>query len=487
MNALRERAFEKTDDERRSYRHKSAAMLLKQTRLLLAAILLFHVAMLQASGQSAPAKPNIVFILSDDQGAGDYSFMQHPHIQTPHIDKLAAQSLTFPRGFVPSSVCCPSLATIITGLYPHQHKVTANDPPLPPGEKANTKGGRGSTPELTAQWNAMLDQVPTLPRMLASEGYLSFQTGKWWHGDFSRGGFTHGMTKGSRHGDGGLTIGRESMKPIYDFIADARKQQKPFFVWYAPMMPHTPHTPPERLFKKYAAKTDSPHIARYWAMCEWFDETCGELLDHLDREKLTENTIVIYVTDNGWIQSPTKAWFAPKNKTTPFDAGHRTPILVRWPARIKPAKSDSLASSIDFVPTVLAALGKPVPQELKGINLLDTNAVKSRKHVIGEDFTIRSQTLDDPAANIMWRWVTDGRWRLILPRTFEAEGVLKTIPPDKYEVPELDAPLKAAQPILFDLQADPNEEKNIASEHPEIVATLRAKLDAHWKPKVAKP
>ena len=456
--------------------------------LLIFALLLAPLGTLHAADAATlPIKPNIVFIISDDQGAGDYGFMRHPHLQTPHIDKLAAQSLAFPRGFVPSSVCCPSLASLVTGLYPHQHKITANDPPLPPGAKANVKGGRGSTPELTAQWNAMLDKVPTLPRLLASEGYLSFQTGKWWHGDYSRGGFTHGMTQGSRHGDGGLAIGRQGLKPIYDFIADSRKQHKPFFVWYAPMMPHTPHTPPDRLFQKYAAKTNSPHIARYWAMCEWFDETCGELLDHLEREKLAENTIVIYLADNGWIQSPTVAWFAPKNKTTPFDAGHRTPILVRWPARVTPAKSDFLASSIDIVPTVLAALGKPAPQGARGVNLLDAKAVESRKHVFGEDYTIRSQTLDDPAANIMWRWVTDGRWRLILPRTFEAEGVLNTIPSDKYQVPELEATLQSAKPMLYDLETDLAEENNIASKHPEIVTELRAKLDAHWTPKIASP
>ncbi len=290
--------------------------------------------------------------------------MGHPHLQTPNLDKLAAQSLAFPRGFVPTSVCCPSLASIITGLYPHQHKVTANDPPLPQGIQG--KGGRGSTPELTSQWNGMLDQVKTLPRLLASVDYLSFQTGKWWHGDFSRGGFTHGMSQGSRHGDAGLTIGREGMQPIYDFIAEARLKDKPFFVWYAPFMPHTPHTPPDRLFQKYSAKTDSPHMARYWAMCEWFDETCGELLDHLEREKLADNTIVIYVTDNGWIQSPVTGGFAPKSKTTPFDAGHRTPIMIRWPRKVTPAKSTSLASSIDIVPTVLNALELAVPNELKG-------------------------------------------------------------------------------------------------------------------------
>ncbi len=457
---------------------------MKQSFIIFIALLLLPQTLVFAA-EAAKPQPNVVFIISDDQGARDYSFMQHPQIKTPHIDKLASQSLAFSNGFVPSSVCCPSLATIITGLYPHQHKVTSNDPPLPKAGKSN--GDRGSTAELDAQWMTMLDQVPTLPRLLSGAGYMSFQTGKWWQGDFKHGGFTHGMTQGNRHGDKGLTIGREGLQPIYDFIADSRKQQKPFFVWYAPMMPHTPHTPPDRLFKKYSALTDSPHIARYWAMCEWFDESCGELLGYLDREKLAENTIVIYVTDNGWIQSPSAAVFAPKNKTTPFDAGHRTPILVRWPAQVTPAKSNSLASSIDIMPTVLAALEIPVPPDLKGINLLDQKAVEARQHVFGEDYTIRSQSLNDPSANILWRWVTDGRWRLVLPRTYEAEGSLKIIPSDKYLIPALKATLQSAQPMLYDLEADPAEEKNIASSHPEIVAKLRAKLDAHWTPKSAAP
>src|SRR3954465_10943822 len=113
--------------------------------------------------EAPPARPNIVLIISDDQGAGDYGFQGHPHVRTPHLDRLAAASLTFPRGYVPSSLCCPSLATILTGLYPHQHGITANDPPAVPGVARDT---RGSSPELTARWNGLLDQVPTLPRVL---------------------------------------------------------------------------------------------------------------------------------------------------------------------------------------------------------------------------------------------------------------------------------------------------------------------------------
>src|SRR5215470_12552650 len=81
------------------------------------------------------ALPNILLIISDDQGWTDFSFMGHPYIHTPNLDRLASESLTFTRGYVPSSVCCPSLASIITGLYPHQHKITSNDPPAPEGLK----------------------------------------------------------------------------------------------------------------------------------------------------------------------------------------------------------------------------------------------------------------------------------------------------------------------------------------------------------------
>jgi arylsulfatase A-like enzyme len=445
-------------------------------------VLLFGWLTTTQAEEAKAAQPNVVLIVSDDQGAGDYGFMGHERVRTPHLDKLAAQSLVFPRGYVTTSLCCPSLASIVTGVYPHQHKITANDPPLPIGA---AKDSRGSSPELTTKWNAALDRVPTLPRLLAKEGYLSFQTGKWWQGDFSHGGFTHGMTKGSRHGDEGLKIGREGLQPIYDFVAEARREQKPFLVWYAPFMPHTPHTPPERLFKKYAEQTTSPHIARYWAMCEWFDETCGELMGFLDREKLAENTIVIYLADNGWVQSPDRQAFAPKNKTTPFDRGHHTPMMVRWPGRVQPAKSAALASSIDIVPTVLAAVKMPSTPGLSGVDLLDAKAVQARKYVFGECFTVRAQTLDDPAANVLWRWVTDGKWRLILPRTCEADATLQTIPRDSHLTPDLIATLTAAQPMLYDVEADPGEDRNLAVERPEVVAKLRKELDGLWKPVVA--
>ena len=127
--------------------------------------------------------PNIVLIISDDQGWGDFSFMGHPHIKTPNLDRLASESLTFTHGYVPSSLCCPSLASIITGLYPHQHKVTSNDPIGPKGMKPAEFRKSAAFQEGREIMNRHLEAVPTLPRLLAEDGYVSLQTGKWWQGN----------------------------------------------------------------------------------------------------------------------------------------------------------------------------------------------------------------------------------------------------------------------------------------------------------------
>ena len=107
--------------------------------------------------------------------------------------------------------------------------------------------------------------------------------------------------KGGRHGDKGLKIGREGMQPIHDFIDLAMKEDKPFLIWYAPFLPHTPHNPPEHLLKKYTKEGREKDVAKYYAMCEWFDQTCGELTEAIDQRNLRDNTIFIYICDNGWV------------------------------------------------------------------------------------------------------------------------------------------------------------------------------------------
>ncbi|MCA9021759.1 MAG: sulfatase-like hydrolase/transferase, partial [Planctomycetaceae bacterium] len=164
----------------------------------------------------------ILSILSDDQAWNDYGFMGHDTIKTPALDKLASESAVFKRGYVPVSLCRPSLMTVITGLYPHQHKITGNDPPKGMDRQKLLKH---------------VKRADCLPELLGKIGYKSFQSGKWWEGNPSLAGFTSGMThgdpkRGGRHGDLGLKIGREGMKPIFDFIDECG--QAPFFLWYAP-------------------------------------------------------------------------------------------------------------------------------------------------------------------------------------------------------------------------------------------------------------
>ncbi len=413
------------------------------------------------------APPNVVFIVGDDQAWTDYGFMGHEHIKTPHLDKLARESLVFKRGYVPTSLCRASLATMITGLYPHQHLMTSNDPPIPKGLTAAQANKDPGFLKQRQEMIALFEKSPALPKMLEKEDYLSFQAGKWWEGNACRcGGFTEGMThgdpaKGGRHGDEGLKIGRQGLQPVFDFLDKAKKDKKPFFVWYAPMMPHSPHNPPERLFNKYKDKTKSEFVAKYWAMCEWFDETVGDLLTQLDKNGQAENTIVIYLHDNGWIQDENSSVFAPKSKRSPYDGGLRTPILVKWPGHVKAGASDRLASSVDLVPTVLKAVGAKPAKDMPGIDLLDAHWVASRDTVFGAIFEHNAIDIAKPAANVQYRWVIDGTWKLILPHDLNVKG---------------------AKPELYDLSKDASEKTNLAEQNPEKVKELTKKVDAWWKP-----
>lgn len=309
--------------------------------------------------------------------------------------------------------------------------------------------------------NKHLEACVTLPKLLKENGYLSLQTGKWWQGHYSRGGFTDGMTKGGRHGDVGLDIGRKTMEPITSFMDKSIASQSPFMVWYAPLLPHDPHTPPDRLLEKYKDKTDSIHIAKYWAMVEWFDESVGQLMTSLKERGQLENTIVVYIADNGWIQNPDNTRYAPKSKQSQYDGGLRTPIMVHWPKKIAPRMSDDLAQSIDLMPTLRSALGLPVDKSLPGINLLDDAAVKSRKTLFGECFTHNSNDLDVPAKSLRWRWVIDGNSKLIVPNP-------SVEPTEKNE--------------LYQLDTDPMEIRNLADSEKAKVLELQAKLDGWWNP-----
>lgn len=420
--------------------------------------------------QEAP--PNIVLIISDDQAWTDYSFMGHPDIQTPNLDQLAKESILFRRGYVPTALCRASLLTMITGRFAHQHGVTGNDP-SPKYAKPGSDLYRARRDELIS----FIDNYETIPKELAKRGYVSYQTGKWWEGNFKKAGFTDGMTrgfpeKGGRHGDTGLQIGRDGLEPITTFIDKAVAEKKPFFCWYAPLLPHTPHNPPPRFLDKRRDSGLPESIAKYHSMCEWFDETCGDLLTYLDQKGVRDNTLVAYVCDNGWIQNPKTKRYALRSKQTPFEGGVRTPIMFCWPDRLKPANRSDLCSSIDLMPTLLAAAGAEIPKDLPGLNLLPyllSGDPLPREVIFGEAFAHDIADINDPEASLLFRWCIAGKWKLVLTYDGEANRYQSTHPREE------------KRPQLFDLIADPDETQNVAASHPQVVAELAKKI-SDWYP-----
>lgn len=434
----------------------------------------------ETHGASSP--PNVLLIISDDQAWTDFGFMGHDVIATPHIDELARQGAVFPRGYVPTALCRPSLATLVSGLHAHQHRIVGNDP-FVALENASWQEFWADPRyrRLNARLQRRIETIPTLPRLLGEQGYRSFQSGKWWEGSYRSGGFTAGMTHGDpdrrgRHGDAGLTIGREGLGPIFDFIAEGGED--PFFVWYAPFLPHTPHDPPARHLDKYEAPGRPVELARYYAMCEWFDETVGELLGHLEDVGKSRDTLVVLVTDNGWIQRTEETdapagWtrpFAPRSKQSPYEGGVRTPIILRWPGTIEPSRHETLVSSVDLAPTVLAAAGVPVPPSMTGVSLLDVvrGEPVERQALLGEGYAHDIVDIDDPSAGLLYRWCIEGRYKLIL--TYGGRvGRNGAMHP------------QTARPVeLYDVLTDPFETRDLAGTHPEVVARLAERIGNWW-------
>ena len=435
-------------------------------------------------GDVAEGPPNIVLLISDDHGWPDYGFMGHPVIQTPNLDRLASESMVYSRGYVPAPVCRPSLATLATGLYPHQHMITGNDPPGEWPAIARDVEGRAAMERVFARNETVIE-------LLKRSGYASHQSGKWWEGNPLDYGFTaamtHGdVTRGGRHGDDGLTIGREGMGPIFGFINSTLEgppanygyflppRTPPFFIWYGVFLPHTPHNPPDRLLEKYLAPDRPERIAAYYAMVEWLDETVGELLDFLDEKEL-QNTVVLYVADNGWITTedgddqPTA-----RAKMSPYEMGVRTPIMIRWPGKVEPGRDDrTLVSSIDLVPTMLQAAGIEPSADLPGISLLDPEALQQRKQVFGSTFAHTAVNILDPVANLKYRTVVreDG-WKLVLPYTLNRDVI--------HMIRGQIADWMKFEPELYNVLEDPHETNNLAAEQPELVAELRATLQDWW-------
>ncbi|MEN8661673.1 MAG: sulfatase-like hydrolase/transferase [Lentimonas sp.] len=398
-------------------------------------------------------RPNVVFILSDDQAWNDYGFMGHPHIDTPHLDKLASESLVYERGYVTAPLCRPSLAGLVSGLHPHQNGIRGNDPIMPKGLDRNSV-------HLRARMTAPMDDHPSFIRALTESGYATLQTGKWWEGNPVEHGFTDAMTHGDpkrkgRHGDVGLKIGRDTFQPYYDFVDRAVDAKQPFFVWYGVFLPHTPHNAPKRLQDKYTKVAPNQSTAKYWANVEWFDETCGTLLEYLETKGIAENTIIVYICDNGWVPDPKKPQRYQRSKRDPFEAGIRTPIMVHHKGKVTAYHdTETLASAIDIGPTILRACSVEVPAKMTGLDLRDTAALVERNQVFVEAYEHDSNLdqLADLDNGLNARVVING-WDKLIAWSDRTE--------------------------LYELKQDPDDRKDLSKTQPEKVQTLNAIID-NW-------
>jgi uncharacterized sulfatase len=294
-------------------------------------------------------------LIGDDHGYPYYGFTGNEIVRTPNLDGLARGGTVFPFTHTTGSICAPSLNSLLTGLYPIQWQRRMS------GLRA--LGFRG-----VRRRNA-IGYVPTLPRILGEAGYASFQAGKYWEGSHTLAGFTEGTVTSpeaaQRGGD--HAFGRKGIQSMLDFID--RNAARPFFLWFAPMLPHAPFDPPDEYRKLYRGNNLSPSAEAYYANCSWFDDLVGQLLHHLETRGLRERTLVVYLSDNGWDQPPF-AGPGTKGKATMHELGFRTPLVFHWPGHVPAgAKIDRLVSTVDLLPTLCDYAGARTPAGLPGIDL----------------------------------------------------------------------------------------------------------------------
>jgi len=402
----------------------------------------------------------VVLIISDDQSWLYYGFMGSQIVKTPNLDRLAAEGVVFPRGFSTASVCRPALNSLLTGLHPIQW------------EARNEQLERQGIPRFHVLGE--IDHFVTLPELLSTAGYRSFQGGKYWEGTYQQGGFdvgTKSQEKGAAKnpiqaiaGGDGLNLGRETLQPLWDFIdADS---DAPFFVWYAPQLPHRPHDAPEKYRAQYRGKRLHKDAAAYYAAITWFDDGVGQILEHLEKQNLERDTLVLFMADNGYEQPPDRAggWKGGvRGKTSIRELGFRTPMIASWPGKIEGGRrSDALISSVDLFATIADYAGVEIPPDRDGRSLrpyLEGGEEPSRERVVVGNFDIarlpkyvRDETpgLGDKQNAYAIR---SDRWRYVW---------------------FVDADIEE----LYEIERDPNEARNVIAEHPQLAAQLRSELEA---------
>jgi uncharacterized sulfatase len=273
------------------------------------------------------------------------------------------------------------------------------------------------------------------------------------------------------NGDAGLDIGRDTIEPICDFV-DAHADG-PFFVWYAPFLPHAPFDAPKRYSDLYRDRADVPeHLVGYYGNITRFDDTVGELIRYVETKGLARRTVFMLIVDNGYRPSRKKskggdyASADKRSKWSPYENGMRTPVLLRWDGHVKPGVQEGLVQAVDVVPTLLTAAGyaDAIP-DLPGIDLLPSATGVGPlpdRPAFGEVYPNDASVLGHPSRDLLVRWVRQGDFKLIVPQPTA----------------------KGAEIELFNLAQDPEEAHNLAGDprHADRIRDMRRLLDAWWTP-----
>jgi len=436
---------------------------------------------------AAEPRPNIIIMLADDLGYGDLGCYGHPKFKTPHLDRMAAEGARLTQFNAPAAFCAPTRAALLTGRYPFRCGMTAN--PAPDG---------GPITDAVALPASEI----TLAQIFKRAGYATGMVGKWHLGHKTPAQMPTGRGFDEYLGilysndmrpvqlmDGTnvveyplvqATLTRRYTERALAFIE--RNRAKPFFLYFPQVMPHKPLATTEKFYKQSGA-------GLYGDVLADLDASVGEVLAKVKALRLDERTLVMFTSDNGpWFGGSTGGLRGMKGST--YEGGFRVPCLARWPGKI-PAGHVSHAPAVmmDLFATSLKAanIASPADRTIDGRDILPlftSGAPSPHAAILGHQgvplATIRGARWKlhvlqprDPFLNLDkpgQRWV-DQRG---------PDGVTILAPYEQYQPsdhPGVRTGVASAPLQLFDLQADPAEQQNVADRHPEVVARLKALFD----------
>ena len=431
--------------------------------------------LLAATHVAAATQPNIVFIFADDWGWGDLGCHGHPYIKTPNIDRLAKEGTDFHRFTVASGVCSPSRTAVMTGHFPARYNIDGHFAWVPSNAKRNMP-----------DW--LSPRAPLLPRLLQQGGYATAHFGKW---HLSNNMIPDSPLPSDYGYDeyGAFNCAGEQM-PVHDdaknanaFIEKCYRAGTPFFVNLWLHEPHTPfHTVPKYRWR-FRELEERDNI--YASVLSHADDRIGEVLDTLDRLKLTDNTLVIFSSDNGPARATASTELKLMHDTATgagygigaargitggrkgykaalFEGGIGVPFIARWPGKIAAGKVDesSLLSAVDLLPTFCEVAGVPLPADYSPDGVSQVAALLGKRH---------------PSREKPLFWKMTGAWPIKKGRPYH--WVSYAIVHQNWK---LVSNKDSSYVELFDISTDVFERTDLKEQESAVVAELLKKLDA-WK------